>query len=98
MQNFGAVIKEKPLPKFLLGVKRGTAIYPTENGYPGLVRKPADMRSQLIFKSTSSDGILPNALLVFLLFIIILIVPLVTPFITYLALCEMTRIQSNVHG
>ena len=98
MQNFGALIKEKPLPKYLLGVKKGNAMYPTENGFPGLVRRPADMKSQLLQKATASDGIIPNALLVILLFIIIIIVPLVTPMITYLALCEMTRLQSDVHG
>lgn len=38
----------------------------------------------------SVDGIVPNAALAFVHFILILIIPFITPIVTFLALCEMT--------
>jgi len=46
----------------------------------------------------SVDGIVPNAALAVVHFLLILAVPIVTPIITFLALCEMTVLQGNVYG
>lgn len=46
----------------------------------------------------SVDGIVPNAALAVVHFVLILIVPIFTPIITFLALCEMTTLQGDVYG
>ena len=44
----------------------------------------------------SFDGLLPNLILSVINFILIVIIPLISPVITFLAICEMTTFQPNV--
>ena len=107
--KFGGIVKPMAPPARIAGIKKGKAEKTTKEQMMnsvdysiGLVRKKisaaASLKTKLLSMALSVDGVLANGLLAFIHFMLILIVPLVTPFVTYLALCEMTTLQGDVFG
>jgi hypothetical protein len=76
----------------VVGIKLGKPDKKEFGQYPGLVRRPASLKASIMNKFMSVDGVVPNVAVALLHHFLILIPPLVTPGITFLALCEMSRI------
>jgi len=83
-------------PQRIIGVKKGRAeksiFNESADASLGIIRRPASLKTSIIGRFMAVDGIVPNAALALVHFILILIVPIVTPIITFLALCEMTTL------
>lgn len=77
-------------PKRIVGIKKGKSEQAGTEDTFGLIRRPGGLKSGLLTRFMSVDGIVPNAALAFVHFILILIIPFITPIVTFLALCEMT--------
>jgi hypothetical protein len=87
MIRFGCYIKNMEFPKRIIGIKK---IKGNQHMEQELVRRPSSLKNSVLSRFVSVDGILPNVLLAIVHFALILIVPLVSPIVTYLALCEQT--------
>jgi hypothetical protein len=84
-------------PKRIIGVKKGRPDKNSElKDSHGLIRIPSNLKNSILSKFTSVDGIIPNGALAAVHFVLILIVPLVSPIITFFALCEMTVFRGDV--
>ncbi len=95
MIKFGSNIKSMNPPKRIVGIKKGMSELKASSGDTGsfgLIRRPASLKTSILSKFMTVDGIVPNAALAIVHFILILIVPVFTPIITFLALCEMTTL------
>ena len=99
LEKFGASIKNMDPPVRVVGIKRRKDTHNEQKGdSSSLVRIPSGLSLGTFAKLISVDGIVPNFLLALIHFTLILIVPIVTPLITFLAVCEMTVLQPDVYG
>ena len=98
---FGSIIKNMEPPKQIVGIKRGVQDkkndIDVEESY-GLIRRPSSPESSIGSKFMSVDGLIPNGALAIVHFVLILTVPIFFPIVFFLALCEMTTLQSDVYG
>ena len=62
----------------------------------GLIRKPSDKKSNYFTNVLRSDGIVANAAMTIVHFVIILAIPFLTPVISFLAISTMTYIQEGI--
>ena len=103
MTRFGSTIRNMDPPPIIVGIKKGRPdrkkdLKKQNKDTAGLIRRPAGLKNSIMSKVMSVDGLVPNAALAIVHFILILIIPLATPIITFLSLCEMTTLQGDVYG
>ena len=96
MISFGAKIVNAPPPQRIIGIKY-SKLGKINTEFP-LIRKQALSQNAIIAKLTRIDGLIPNAVVTIVHFLIILLVPVLIPGISFLSISTMTWIQSDVYS
>ena len=103
MLKFGSSIHSMDPPPRIVGMKKVKVdgkgdIKNLNKDTAGLIRRPMGLKNSILSKIMSLDGLIPNALLAIVHFILILVIPIATPCISFLSISNMTTLQGDVYG